>query len=369
MINKDDAIIRDILKKQNDDIVRIIYNIDMPDVPYDPYELVADLNGNIIEVPQNELYGDMSYQFYHKTKTFEVRLSNALDAHQKRFQVARALGYYFLYTQDSDDPYIMKSLENVDRDWLITDFAEKFLMPEFQVAELLDMHDPNMTVPSVKDFSAHFRVSEDLAEKRLRDLKLIGFMESFQDNALSEIIQETEETERDEMYDDHFAKKVTQLQNSKYVKEIYDYLELEMPRDLVDLVDFFKGTVKECPAHEMDGMAFEYDIQNDTFIVWINKDLNATQKRYHIACGIGKAIIHRLSIVSGDEDDGWENTPSMFHWASADFGEKLLMPDFRVKELLPCKNEDISVKQIADYFGVSESVANKRINEILEGET
>lgn len=368
MINKNEAIIRDILRKQNDDIVRIIYNVDMPDVPYDPYELVSDLNGNVMEVPQNELCDDMSYQFYPETKTIEVQLNDALDEYQKRFQVARALGHYFLYTRDSDDLDIRRSLENVDRDWLITDFAEKFLMPEFQVAELLDMHDPNMTVPSVKAFATHFQVSEDLAEKRLRDLKLIGFMESFQDHTLAEIIQETEESEIDAVYGDSFAKKVMQLENSKYVKKIYDYLELEMPGDLIGLVDFLKGTVKECPAREIKETGFEYDIQDGTFIVWVNTDLDATQKRYHIACGVGKAIIYRLSIMFGDEDDEWKNMPSMFQWASADFGEKLLMPDFRIKELLSCKDKDISVEQTARYFGVSVPLADKRIYEILEGQ-
>lgn len=161
-----------VIEKENDEIVKLIYDYTDIDMPDDLYRLVTFLSGTVIEVDKNEMLSgesEFSIQMKDESQPFTIRIKKTLNSQEKQFQIAKCLGRYFMLALHDEGDIRLSDLDYVSKDWVVTDFAERFLVPEFLIAEMIG---DDGSVPSIDQVSKRFNVSEHLAEKRLKDLKL-----------------------------------------------------------------------------------------------------------------------------------------------------------------------------------------------------
>lgn len=165
-----------LIVRENNDIVYCIYDYLDLQMPDELELLVGFLHGTIeeIEVCDGEIFDGTVFKINvaQEDRPFVIEIKKGLDLCQRRFEIAYGLGRYFWFElySDEDEEFQCENLDYVTNKWIVTNFAEQFLVPEFRVSRLLG---DNGEVPSIEQVSETFGVSTELAEKRLKDLKLI----------------------------------------------------------------------------------------------------------------------------------------------------------------------------------------------------
>lgn len=161
-----------VIEMENDEIVKLIYDYTDIDMPDDLYALVHFLNGSIVETEEYFLSGKSEFeiQVNNELQPFVIRIKKNLNSQDKQFQIAKGLGRYFLFALHDEGDVRLEDLDYISSDWIVTDFAERFLVPEFLVAEMIG---EDGSAPSIEQVSERFHVATEVAEKRLKALYLI----------------------------------------------------------------------------------------------------------------------------------------------------------------------------------------------------
>lgn len=158
--------------------------------------------------------------------------------------------------------------------------------------------------------------------------------------------------------------KIVTMINS-LAKDIIDAYDIHIPiHDMNDVVTMLGGCIEE--NNSVCDSAIKK--QNDRFVIYIPSSYSTERKRFAVAQELGHLFLHmgyKISQKLWDKQKNmvyYESKSPLEEYQANDFADALLMPKDIYKKVLEqyTTGNKVQTAKIAEYFGVSVSVAYSR---------
>lgn len=148
-------------------------------------------------------------------------------------------------------------------------------------------------------------------------------------------------------------------------EDIIDVYNVQVPiKNIEDVVTMMGGYIEK----SVDVCSSDIKKQNDRFVIYVSPDLNPERKQFAIAQALGHLFLHMGYTISPLL---WNQQKNMTCYTSKspleeyqanEFAMALLMPKTEYKKILDkyTTENEVETGKIADYFGVSVSLASAR---------
>ncbi len=169
-----------------------------------------------------------------------------------------------------------------------------------------------------------------------------------------------------------------QIHKSKAQKKaisVWESTNRILPVPVNDIIRQYKIELKESALDDsMSGMMVTRE--NGTSVIVINKDHHINRKRFSMAHELGHYLLHRdtrsIFVDTSEKKfyrDAEASTGTKIQEIEANaFAAELLMPEKKIKELVPEKlsslNDDI-IENLSEQFGVSQSALIFRLQKLM----
>lgn len=134
-------------------------------------------------------------------------------------------------------------------------------------------------------------------------------------------------------------------------------------QSIYDLVNQLEGTIKEKRLDIYDDSKLEMDPERNSFIICLVPNMDKARRNFAIAHELGHLFLHTNFIESKMDNeqlyipDFYKNRDYKKEKEANDFARNLLMPKDeyidKVKRYTNPQTDDVNIKSVAEYFGVS----------------